>query len=107
MVSLAGLFRPASAAQVVGAIMVFRNPPGLTEDQLVEVLDLMDGQGWPSSRVAERYGVSRNAIIGARSRVLTDLAKSEGVPGPQAQKPENRDGGMPHGWWRKRAKAVA
>lgn len=76
-----------------------------TDMQILDVLDLMDVHGWTGTQVAERYGVSRSAIIGLRHRVLTDLRKSE--IGAHPCRPENSDGGMPHGWWRHRAGKAA
>lgn len=76
-----------------------------TDAQMLDVLDLIDEFGWPASRVAERYGVSRNSIIGLRHRILSDLKESERAPGPEAAQPENCDGGMVQGWWRAGLKA--
>ncbi len=87
--------------------MAFRREPGLSDMQLIEALDLIECHGWTATRVAERFGVTRNVIIGSRHRVRLDLDRSEAAPGPRASKPENMDGGMPHGWWRKRAKVGA
>ena len=71
-----------------------------TDKEMLTVLDLIDEFGLTAAQVADRDGVTRNAIIGIRNRVLSDLRKSEAAPGPVAQKPENRDGGMVQGWWR-------
>lgn len=71
-----------------------------TDKEVLTVLDLIDEFGLTAAQVAERYGVTRNAIIGIRNRVLSDLRESEASPGPVAQKPENQDGGMVRGWWR-------
>lgn len=77
-----------------------RTRSALTDMQLLEILDLMDRHGMTALQVAPRYGKTRNAIIGLRHRILTDLEASE--VGAAAMKPENRDGGMPADWWRKR-----
>lgn len=73
---------------------------GLTDMQMLDVLDLMDRHGMTAQQVAPRFGKSRNAIIGVHYRILADLEASE--VGATAMKPENRNGGMPAYWWRKR-----
>lgn len=78
-----------------------------SDRQIIEALELADVQGLTAAQIAERMqGVSRNAVIGILNRVRRDLAESEAVPFPAgkgpASRPENRDGGMPAGWWRKR-----
>lgn len=77
-----------------------RGPSDLTDMQILEMMHLMDHCGLTGTDVARRYGRSRSAILGLRFRILRDLEASE--RGAQARKPENRDGGMPPGWWRKR-----
>ena len=73
----------------------------LTDRQMLDILDLIDGQGESMARVAERYDVSRSVIAGLLKRVRDDLAMSEAAPGRRARRPENQDGALGRRWWAK------
>lgn len=60
----------------------------------LRILDLWDNDRLSASHIAKRLGVSRNSVLGRRHRL-----KHEELP-CLCFKPENRDGGMPRGWWK-------
>lgn len=71
-----------------------------TDEQLLTMLDLRDGEGLTGLEIAARMGSSRSAVLGAMNRI--DKVHAE-IP-CTATRPENRDGGMPRGWWKRRQK---
>lgn len=74
-----------------------------TDQQILTMLDMMDGNGRSSGEVARAFGTSRSAICGVVARVRNDLAASEAAgfaPGQgPAVRPENRDGALGRRWW--------
>jgi hypothetical protein len=66
------------------------------DDRILVALDLQ-AQGLSASLIAARLGVTRSAVLGIlhRVRVETDAVPCACV------KPENKDGGMQAGWWRR------
>jgi hypothetical protein len=68
-----------------------------TDEDILTILDLVEGERLSMSVIAARLRVSRSAIAGIVHRVRTDLAR---VP-DRAAKRENCDGGMPRGWWKR------
>jgi hypothetical protein len=69
--------------------------PQWTDAELLRVLHLNEVDGLSCVQIAQRFGVTRNAIVGITNRIRADMRK---VP-DRAVKPENRDGGMPARWW--------
>jgi hypothetical protein len=66
------------------------------EDDLrtLEILQVIEVAGTGAAMAG--FGLSNSAVQGMRGRMLSPKAV-----GPCAcTKPENRDGGMPAGWWR-------
>lgn len=62
-----------------------------------EILDVLDRfkSGQSYQVIADRYAVTRNSIAGMVNRF-----KAMNPEPCACVKPENRDGGMPFGWWR-------
>lgn len=81
---------------------------------MLDVLDRIEADGQTMAEVAARYGVSRSAVAGLLKRIRDDLKAADlavlSVRDQRrwgtrpAQKPENRDGGMPARWWQRRAR---
>lgn len=71
----------------------------LTDRQLLEMLDLLEGQGMTRADIGARFGFSSARARVIFQRIFADLAASE--VGSTVTRPENRDGGMARGWWRK------
>lgn len=72
-------------------------PPTRAEDEaLLNLLYLREFDGMGMKEIGERVGMSKNAVIGQINRVMKDMVPCE------CRKPENRDGGMPNRWWKKR-----
>lgn len=67
-----------------------------TDRQVLDMLHRHYVDGVPKSEIAERYGVGKGAVIGVTNRVLKESDEIECF----CTKPENKDGGMPAGWWR-------
>lgn len=59
----------------------------------LRILDLRDHEGLKPTAIGRAMGLSRNAVIGRLHRM-----QHEDVP-CECLRPENRDGGMPRGWW--------
>lgn len=91
--------KAGSRGQIIG------RPGGWTDEQVLQMLDMADGDGMTAAEIALRMGTSRSAICGILFRVRSELAESE--QGSRVTRPENRDGALPRGWWRERARAVA
>lgn len=68
-----------------------------TDEAILTVLDLWDHGRLTARDIAARFGTSRSAILGLINRIERD---ADEVPSA-ATKPENRDGGMLRGWWKK------
>jgi hypothetical protein len=75
--------------------------PDMSDGDVLDILDLFEGQGLSMGEIGERYGRSRGAIAGLIKRVRDDLAASESGldTGAPATKPENRDGALGRRWW--------
>lgn len=60
------------------------------DETILRMLDVIATRGGPDAR--ERYGLTAGQVAVMRTRYIK--------PAPCAcKKPENRDGGMPAGWW--------
>jgi hypothetical protein len=66
-----------------------------TDREVLDILDLTERQGLSAAVVAVRMRCTRSAILGLRYRINAASNEVEDV----AQRPENRDGGMPARWW--------
>lgn len=62
--------------------------------RVLTMLDLRDGVGLNRAMIGERFGMSKSAVAGALYRI--DIAEQPCA----CVKPENKDGGMPRGWWK-------
>ncbi|MEI4485616.1 hypothetical protein V8J36_05395 [Frigidibacter sp. MR17.14] len=71
----------------------------MTDEDLLGVLALWDA-GFTGQEIGQRIGRSRNAVLGALHRIRHDERPCHCL------KPENRDGGMPAGWWKRRKVAA-
>lgn len=71
------------------------NPP-LTDQQLLEALDLRDNHGMTLEKIGQRFGRTKNSMVGALHRLNVETAQHECF----CEKSENKDGGMPNGWWK-------
>jgi len=75
-----------------------------SDADLLRMLDRVERDGATMADVGAGFGVSRSAIAGQLKRLRDDLAASESAAFPAghgpAQRPENRDGGMPAHWYR-------
>ena len=72
-----------------------------SDADLLAILDMVD-EGVSAAGIAKLVGGSRNSILGKLHRIRVDLDDSERLVFPAdgfAEKPENRDGGMPARWW--------
>jgi hypothetical protein len=73
-----------------------------TDAEMLRLLDLVERQGLSDLRAAKVMTLeghrrfTKGAVIGMRSRIN---AETRAIP-DLCDKPENRDGGMPSGWWR-------
>ena len=68
-----------------------------TDMELLRALDWIDHEGLSRAQVAKRLGRSKNSVIGAVGRVVTDINKSD---------PDRcQNGTMPRGWWIKGCKS--
>jgi transposase len=73
----------------------------MSDEMVLEILHLVEGEGLTRRAAGARVGVSTNSVAGIVHRVRTaerDLGWED-----EARKPENRDGGMPPRWWKERA----
>ena len=63
-----------------------------SDREILQILHLKDVEGLTCRAIGERFGKSKNAIIGLLSRVNkeTDASDPDG----------NGNGTMPPGWWR-------
>lgn len=68
-----------------------QNP--LSDEDILEVLDLHEGEGMKFSDIAKKFGRTKGVIAGAISRVKRELA--------QTDEDGNKNGTMPRGWWRR------
>jgi hypothetical protein len=74
--------------------MSARHPARPDDERTLAILEVIETQGTAAAR--DRFGLSNSAVQGMRGRMLSPKAI-----GPCAcAKPEDRDGGMPAGWWR-------
>lgn len=74
------------------------------DEEILTILDLIEGEGKTMAEVAALMGGSRSGIAGILLRVRKDLdaadAQRFAVGCGPAVRPENQDGGMDRGWWR-------
>jgi GTP-sensing pleiotropic transcriptional regulator CodY len=63
--------------------------------RILRMLDMSDGDGLPASAIAERFGMTRNAVCGVLHRI-----RSAEVPDGRRLRKGNRNGDLPRGWWR-------
>ncbi len=68
-----------------------------TDEQLLTMLDLRDGEGRTGQEIATRMRTSRSAVLAAMNRI----DKAHDAVGDATVRPEHRDGGMPRGWWKR------
>lgn len=69
-----------------------------TDGEILHVLD-MKQEGHSAANIAE----AMSARVGVRFRknqIIGQIAKCEEDIACECEKPENKDGGMPEGWWR-------
>ena len=59
----------------------------------LRILDLRDHERLKATEIGRRLRITRNAVVGRIYRM-----QHEELP-CACTKPENRDGGMPRGWW--------
>ena len=78
---------------------------GLTDADVLQMLDLYEGEGLTMAQIAARMGRGLGSVVGAIARVRRDLAASEAVPGPRAVRAKNRDGALGRGWWKRGLRA--
>lgn len=72
--------------------------PKWSDKALLTILDLWENERLSAKTIGERFGVSRSAILGLVYRIDRE---TEALGWKDAAvKPENRDGNMPHGWWK-------
>ena len=73
-----------------------------SDADLLAILD-MRAAGMSCAAIAARVGKGKNQIVGITHRITADIDLAESAVFPvgqrRAQKPENRDGGMPARWW--------
>ena len=67
-----------------------------SDRKVLEMLDMRDN-GKSGLEIAERYGMTRNAVIGTLHRTVDS---SDKYP-CECVKAKNKDGGMPNKWWAK------
>lgn len=65
-----------------------------SDERILRMLDLRDGELLTGLQIAERFRTSRSAVLAAMNRV--DHAELPCA----CMKPENKDGGMARGWWK-------
>lgn len=82
-----------------------------SDAQMLDILDLAaggsrgggrSGGGQSAQAIADTYGVSKGSLIGLLYRIRTETDASESVrdvSAPPAERPANRNGGMPARWW--------
>lgn len=69
----------------------------ISDETLLEALDLYERKGWKVRQVALRCGVSADAMRGIISRCLRPIDEE----GDVCTKPENRHGSQGPLWWRR------
>ena len=71
-----------------------------SDGEMLRALELRDAQGLSAAEIGKRMGRSRASVLGVFKRISDDLDRC----GPcRAVRADNRDGGMPPGWWRRGA----
>lgn len=65
-----------------------------TDEMILSALHLRDQEGLSAEQIGGRFGASRSAVCGVFKRIADAELPCE------CERPENRDGGMPAGWWR-------
>ena len=74
-----------------------------SDEDVLQMFDLHEGEGLTATQIGSRLRMSRSAVLGILKRVRDDLAESE--RGSDVRRPENMDGAMGRGWWRRRRAA--
>lgn len=70
------------------------------DDVLLGLLDDLNGRGVLADEIGRRLGWNRLRVLGVAHAIRLDLARSNGpADAPRAIRPENRNGGLPLGWW--------
>lgn len=73
-----------------------RTTPTREDDLAVlRILDLHENLGLTAKAVGQRFGLSKNAVLGKVHRTSVVAAGID----CKCTRPENRDGGMPPRWW--------
>lgn len=92
----------ASRSAVLGLVhrqklaLAQMDPDGLSDADLLDLLDQLRGSGVSAASLAQRFGLSRFAVLGLAHQLVFEAAAA----GPcVAQRPENRSGGMARLWW--------
>lgn len=67
------------------------------DERALEILDLWDSGDMRGADLRERFGMSNGSIQGLVLRCLKTPDREHRCA---CQKPENKNGGMPRGWWR-------
>jgi hypothetical protein len=75
----------------------------MPDEDVLNLLDLHEGAGLSASLIALQLGMSRSAVLGLIFRVRQDMraADEDRTDWPPAVKPENQDGALGRGWWRR------
>lgn len=72
------------------------NEDRLRDEMHLDMMHMVEVLDESCTDVGIKYGVTKNVVIGIRFRTRRD---SEGLM-DYCKKPENKNGGMPAGWWR-------
>ncbi|OAN71113.1 hypothetical protein A8B82_21205 [Sulfitobacter sp. EhC04] len=64
------------------------------DERYLRILDMRDGDGLSGAVIGSRPGMGRGSV----SRIINSIYRAE-LP-CRCMKPENKDGGLPRGWWR-------
>jgi len=65
------------------------------DEEILMVLHLTDVEGWTCSKAGEIYGMTKNAVIGARNRIRKTADCFDGC-----KKSKNKDYNLKPLWWR-------
>ena len=66
-----------------------------SDDLVLHMLDLSDGDKLTAKQIAERVGITRNAVIGTLYRI-----RNEPDLPCKCKKNANKNGGMKRRWWK-------
>lgn len=73
------------------------DPTRADDIRILTALHLTEAEGMTAREAGAVLGMTKDAVLGARRRVMLDLARSEG--GSSVTRPENADGAMGAMWW--------